>query len=335
MKITSRVLFFPALLAIPFALSGCARDGSTLAALRENPIIRNAARAVLIGKIHDRATIAARDGDKEALAAAADELGKIDPVAAAEQLVLAGVELDQQAMLSEDPKRKQTLEAQASEKYRQAMRIAPEFPSRNASLLNALGYFLADRGHEKNDFQTAERLTRASLKIWDESIAQVEDAPLSGLLAAQQKFSRANTRDSLAWALFRLGKFQAAKTEQTNSLKEAQAFAGEINQEVPADLYFHMGEIEKALKNPLAAFKNYEAALKSEPDHAPSLSALESLSKELSKTPLKQPLPGKPAPKPEDALPGNPIPEEFPPVPVIPRGTLEARTPERASIEHS
>lgn len=324
MKINSRVLRFPILLAIPFFLGGCAQDGSTLSALRENPILQNAARAVLMGKTFDRAAIARRNNDDEALVAAADDLGKIDPLSAAEQLVTVAAQLDGRAQITKDEPQKKLLEAQAAEKYREALRIAPEFPSRNAMLLNALGYFLAERGQTKSDFQTGEQLTRSSLKLWDASVSEVENAPMSGQLLAARKFMRANTRDSLAWALFRQGKLQNAKAEQIIAVKEAKEFASQVGEKVPADLYFHLGEIERALKNLGAAKSNYEEALKVEPDHAPSRRALNSLSKK--PTPDRLPSENKP--------PADSLPDESAPGLIIPDGTLQARSTPAQATNH-
>ena len=308
-KFPFRVLWLPALLAIPFVAGGCARDGSTLDALRDNPILRNAARAVLMGKIYDRISVARRNGDNEALIRAADELVNItrSPV---EKLVAEAAQLDISADNSKSQSQSERLEKQAAEKYRQALRISPNFVSEDAYLLNALGYFLAERGSSQSDFQTAERLTREALKMLDDAIAQMEKSPIKTPLLANTQFSRSNTRDSLAWALFRRGQFQAAKTEQTKAIQEAEATAGQIREKVSADLYFHMGEIERALKNISAAEKNYRAALKAEPDHTETLSALAKIGKKPLVAPRKS-APQNPAPN--DGLPNNKLPgEEFP-----------------------
>jgi len=327
LKLPLRVLWLPALLSIPLFLGGCAQGEGTLASLRENPILQNAARAVLMGKIYDRAAIANRNGDNQALVAAADELAKIDPVASAEQLVLAGAQLDGRSQLSKDARQKKIFEAQANLKYREALRVSPNFPSDNPELLNALGYFLADRGQNKSDFQTAEKLTRAALKSQNESIAQMENAPITSPLLPNLKFSRSNTRDSLAWALFRLGQFAKAKTEQTQVLQEAEAIAPRVGQKISADLYFHMGEIERASKNLAAAEKNYQAALKAEPDHEDTLNAFGKIGKKPPAAPRKS-APQTPAPSDgipsEDFPKGDEQPDNSPPNNDLSSGTLEA-----------
>ena len=237
-------------------------------------------------------------------------MAKVDPVASAEQLVLAAYQFDINARNAPNAQQKKNLQAQASQKYREALKVSPTFPSKNPDLLNGLGYFLAERGSSQSDFQTAERLTREALKMLDDAIAQMEKSPIKSPLLADIKFSRSNTRDSLAWALFRRGQFQAAKTEQTKAIQEAEATAGQIREKVSADLYFHMGEIERALKNISAAEKNYRAALKAEPDHTETLSALAKIGKKPLVAPRKS-APQNPAPN--DGLPNNKLPgEEFP-----------------------
>ncbi len=314
MKFTNRVFSF-SVLAICFAsLTGCSGTGSTpdvLESLRENEVLQNAAKAALSGKIYDRAAIAVRNGDETALESATQELVKIDPLAAAEQLVNAAGWLDMRAMGETDAATKADLEIQSTQKYRQALKIAPTFPSKNANLLNSLGYFLADRGKTLADFQTAEKFTRASLQLLSKEIAEIEGTPLSGSLVALKKLNRATTaRDSLAWALFRQKKFEAARKEQVTAVKEATAHAPTLNQTVSPDLYFHLAEIERALKNTPAAKANYQAALKVNPDHKPSLQGLLSLA---GSTPSPAPTPPQNL---EPSIP-SPLPEESDETPAL------------------
>lgn len=298
MKTPCRVLLFPCLLVIPLAVAGCGQAESTLAQLRENEVVRNAARAVLLGNTYDRAAIARRNGDSQALMAAAIELEKLDPLAAAEHLVENAVQLDSRAMLARDPAAKKELEAEAAQKYREALRINPDFPSQNAQLLNALGYFLADRGTSKSDFVAAEKLTRAALKRWDELVEEMSELPLFSAPGEAARFSRAHgPQDSLAWALFKQGRFAEARKEQAAAIKAVEAAAPQIQGRISADLYYHLAEIERGLKNYAAAQKNYQAALKLEPDHEPSLRGLASL------TPAKQPAVPEKAPVPEGDVP--------------------------------
>lgn len=279
-----RVLF-PALFFTALLLGGCGHGESTLAPLRENETLRDAARAVIIGKTFDRAAVARRNRDTSALQAAAAALEKLDStiaerplLLAAEQLVVTAVELDSRAMRTNDAALKKQLEAQASEKYREALQLSPEFPSRNAQLLNALGYFLADRGSSTEDFQIAERLTRESLRLLSEAVKDTEGMPLSGTVLAARRFSRASgPQDSMAWALFKQGRFEEARREQLAVIKEAEETAPQIGRQVSADLYFHLAEMERALGNLEAAKVQYQKALTSEPEHAASRAALASL----------------------------------------------------------
>lgn len=306
MKFIRSIFFLVCVLGATF-LTGCADGESTpgaLKALRQNDVLRNAARAVLTGKVFDRAAIAVRNGDENALQNATAELEKIDPLAAAEQLVKGALWLDVRAMNEKNSALKTELEVQAAQKYRHALKITPDFPSKNAMLLNTLGYFLADRGTSPDDFLKAEKFTRAALKVLNEEIADIEGTPLSGTLLRNKKFERAQTaRDSLAWALFRQKKFEAARKEQIAAINETKANTP-AGQSISAELYFHLAEIERALKNIPAAKANYEAALQVEPDHAPSSQGLLSLERS---TPDGAPLPppgfspSQPVPLPEES----------------------------------
>lgn len=301
MKFIRRAFLVSISTVCALSLAGCSGAGSTpgfIQSLRENTVLQNAAKAALSGKIYDRAAIAIRDGNENALANATEELAFVDPLAAAEQMVKAAAWLDLRAYGETDAALKTQLEIQSAQKYRQALKITPNFPSKNPDLLNALGYFLADRGASATDFQNAEKFTRSSLKRMDAQIQETAQAPLSGPLVALQKFNRAQTaRDSLAWALFRQGKFAAARKEQIAAVNEAQTNTP-AGQKISAELYFHLAEIERALKNTDAAKVNYQAALKIDPDHAPSLQGLLSLA---GSTP--SPAPGAPPPEESDALP--------------------------------
>lgn len=272
-----RRLLLRSVFLIAFVIGGCAQIQSTLEPIREHPTLQNAARGVLIGKLYDRAAIAQRNRNTARLQETVRELEKLDPLAAAEQFVSAGLQLDSRAMKAA-PSQRQKLAAESEEKYREALRISPQFPSKNATLLNALGYFLADRGKSQQEFQQAKQLTSEAIRIWDQAIEEVEDAPLSGPLVAARRYMRAITRDSHAWALFRLGEYEAARSEQLDSIQETQETAETVKAEVPADLYFHLGEIERALGNIEEAKTQYHQALQIEPDHQPSHDALRVLS---------------------------------------------------------
>lgn len=300
-------------LLLSFLLAGCQPVENALSGLRKNEIMRNAARGFLLGQAYDRVAIAQRNQDKDALQAATAELSRLDPQAAAklnrinqltraEEMVREAVNIDMRAERLPDGEQKRKLEAQAAQKYREALRISPQFPSQNADLLNALGYFLADRGTSRQDFQTAERLTRQALKQWDAMLEQLKDAPLAGNARSLMQFSRAHgPQDSLAWALFKQKKYNEAAREQKEVLKITEQTASEIGQPIAADLYYHYAEIERARGNIGTARTNYQLALQLEPDHKASRDALATL-------PPVKPAAPKPSPVPPPQTPTLPQP---------------------------
>ena len=291
-------------LVLPLLVGGCQATESAVNGLRENEVLRNAARGVLMGKAYDRAVIAHRNHDNQALKNATDELKKFDPqtekellvqpkLKLAESLVERAQNLDLLASKAKDSEKKRQFTEQATQKYREALQISPEFPSKNPELLNSLGYFLADRGNTKKDFQDAEKLTRQSLKQWDGMLAELEKVPLSEKARTQVQFFRALTaQDSLAWALFRQGKLEEAAREQQDVLNTAERTAPLVNEKISAELYYHYAEIERARGNTSNARANYQKALRLEPDHKPSLEALRSLP--ASKVPVPHPSPSQP-----------------------------------------
>lgn len=286
----NRVLFPLCGTLLPLFLGGCQSAESALDGLRENEILRNAAQGVLMGKAYDRAAIARRNQDSKALREAADALSRIDPLAAAEQLVLAGLQMDMDAESIADKKKKHEAQEEAAQKYREALRISPQFPSQNPDLLNALGYFLADRGTSQKDFQTAEHLLRQALAKWDQLLE-----PLSGQPLDYMQFNRAQgPHDSLAWALFKQKKLDAAAREQQKVIQTVEKTSSTLNQKISAELYYHYAEIERARGHLDIARTNYQIALQLESGHQPSLDALRSLG------PAKTPAPEKPTPQPEE-----------------------------------
>lgn len=254
--------------------------------------MQNAARGVLTGKIYDQIAIAQRNQDQEALQKANTELSRINPLVAAEQLVNTALQLDIRGDQLSNPAEKRKLEVQATQKYREALRISPLFPSKSPELLNALGYFLADRGTTQQDFKTAESLTRAALKQWDQALEQLKDTPLLGGAYGLAQFQRAiGPQDSLAWALFKQKRFDEASKEQQEALKTAEKLAPSFKTKVSADLYFHFAEIERARGHIDIARANYQTAMQLDPKHTPSLNALRSLSPQAPPVtpPAKQP----------------------------------------------
>jgi tetratricopeptide (TPR) repeat protein len=284
---------------VALALGGCARNGASWQdELRNQPILQKTARAFLTGQIYDRATIALRDGKEAALQSAQDELQRVAPQLAAEQAVRAAALLDDRAQHEKDAERAAALRERAAKKYREALAIDPHFDSRDPDLLNALGYFLADRGTSTADFQNAEQFTRRALAIYDQAIASLPDSALSPMrnALAQARYARAVApHDSLAWALFRQGKYSEAQKEQEAAVAEAARSATFLKRKVPADLYYHLGEIYRAQGKPEQAAAQYEKALAVEPNHKPSQRALKALPPSLYKSkpnPEVQPAPG-------------------------------------------
>lgn len=263
------LLLGTALLSLP----GCSSPG----AWRESRVLGNAASALYLARQYDGAIIASRNGDSARLAAAIEkieQLGGTHDLAAlrlnaAEGLVRDATSLDFAAQkLRGDGAQK--LQQQATQKYRLALKLAPGFASRDPQLLNALGYFLAERGSTPADWRQAEKLTRAALARWNELGKEASDS-------SWLQFSRANTRDSLAWALYRKREYSAALQQQLAAVDEARRSAPRIGEKVPAELSFHLAEIYRAsglLKN---AAREYQNALQVEPQHSPSQRALEEL----------------------------------------------------------
>ena len=112
--------------------------------------------------------------------------------------------------------------------------------------MNALGYFLADRGTAPSDFALAETLTRRALSRLDE-LAQSQ----LNLKPANVAFLRAIIHDSLAWSLFKQKKWDDAAREQRQAVDEARkavaAGADDPNGEGVAELQSHLKQIEEAL----------------------------------------------------------------------------------------
>lgn len=232
------------------------------------PVLRNAAHAVLVGEAYDRAAKAMQDEDMARLAQTHDELQKLH---ANEKATLQT--LEQAIQLQRDaqgmPVRvRAILLARAEGCYREALRMTLHLDGQNPDTFNELGYLLADHGQTPDDFKAAERLTRRAMQLWDAEIAQL---PTSNSL----KLGRAITRDSLAWALFKEGQYDAARTEQERAVADYQAVASDAPQ--AADLHFHLGEIYRALRRPTDARLQYQQAVRLNPKDEASKKALTSL----------------------------------------------------------
>lgn len=214
---------------------------------------RGALRAQGVGRAWDNGAKAAQNNNLEGLAQATQQLRKLGANdeatrlggAVAENLVIRAATFDAQALLTTGATRRQ-LQRTAARTFRQALQIAPDFRSENPQLLNALGWFLAERGTSKTDFVVAEKLTRRALK-------QIENQSPVDQVFLENLFSRAVIRDSLAWALFRQGRFDEALREQQKALTEitraTRDKSDDESQRAVRELREHLAQIKAAQKS--------------------------------------------------------------------------------------
>lgn len=280
-------------------LGGCAADGGQSTLARSwSEVLQRAGRAVAVGRAYDRGVVAARRDDTAGFIHSSEQLRRAG--AGPEAIQLAGqTTLNEAERLiqigavyhsmsaSVPAAQQQIFLRQANENYRKAQQQAPNFDSPDPIKLNALGYFLAERGDTPRDWQEAERLTRRSMQLWNEALAQM---PAQHLQRSLFRFQRANTRDSLAWALFRQGRYAEARTEQEAAIQEAEHVqrTDRITSEVSPELYFHLGEIYRAMKLWTKARRQYETALKIQPADAASRAALNALNRTAPDTVSKE-----------------------------------------------
>jgi len=282
-------------------------------------LLEQTARAAAVAEAYNRASDAARTDNRVVLAEALEDLRQLRSasraaplaLAAAENAVLEASEFQTQAR-AQKGSAAGVLEAKAAMRYREALSLSPRFNSKDPELVNALGYFLADKGTTLSDFQQAERLTRQAMATWDKIVG---DKEANDPVLARDMLSRANTRDSLAWALFRLKRYDEALREQQQAIIEAsissKALEKELSQKIPMseEMHFHLGEIYRALKRWEDARAEYRRALELKPDDANTLKAMKLLPPAIL---------GKPAPAPRSPahrlpIPKVPAPEELEP----------------------
>lgn len=169
----------------------------------------------------------------------------------------------------------------ATENYRRALMFAPNFGSENPDLLNAAGYMLADRGQTIEDFQNAEKLTRSALALVEKMIAKVqegpEDEPMKQARLRALRYALAcGPRDSLAWSLFKLKRYDEALKEQQRAVADAKANepAGLLRAaDSMPDLLYHLGAIYAALGQKDKAKSAFDEALKLKPTHTETKAA--------------------------------------------------------------
>ena len=230
------------------ALSGC---GDTASSSSPRQVLQTALQAREIGRVFDEGQRALQAGNVEALVQSSQQLRRLGAAreeqlltgGAAEQLVLDATRFDSAARPLSST-RKAQMQARAAQNYRLALRLSPNFASNNPELLNALGYFLANRGDSTADFQTGEKLVQRALAIYAKRL-QVRPE------SAQLQFERAITRDSLAWALFRQKKYEQAWDEQKLAVAEAQSAGVQLGlqatDESLVELFTHWLQIGNAL----------------------------------------------------------------------------------------
>ena len=276
------------LLLIPFLIAGCAPQPGRSDADFVGVALRNAARALRAGRAFDNALLAEGRGDTASFARhlnAVRTTGATGAMHPAVELAnaTAGVRLgdalafDSMAQSLHGAARLRW-RARADEAYRGALELKPEFENSDFERLNALGYFLADRGTTSDDFKTAENYTRRAVQGWDEAIAKMKEGD-AGLPLA--RFQRAlGPRDSLAWSLFKQGRLVAAHAEQTAAIAEVRASLKSLPAAMKnnlVELLFHLGAIEAARGDVVAARAAFTEALGLDKEHDESRKALEKL----------------------------------------------------------
>lgn len=242
-------------------LSGCAASNGTAA--RRDPV-RGVASSFLAARAFDRAQVALRRDDNAALERAGRELRRASSAgftprlsgAFASQLANQAGLSGQLAGLSRGEEMIDLLQ-DSERKYRAALAFAPEkAPEKtlDAVTLNALGYFLADRGTTKADFERAAVLTYAAYRAWPLGKGTDAGAKGAGVLSRAQ-----GPQDSFAWALFKLGKWNEARVlqEQVWDLSRGMG-ASDVTGEIP----FHLGEIYRALGQKEKARDAYYQAMR-------------------------------------------------------------------------
>ena len=239
-----------------FGLSGCTPEQTP-------PAARGVAASFVAGRAFDRAQSAIKRNNTSALERAGSDLRRAASAGSNPRLVgalatnlafQAGFASDQARQLRGDQRNR--LEEDSNAKYRAALAFTPENQpekSLDPPTLNALGYFLADKGSTRADFERAAVLTRAAYLKWD----------VSGKSFDFNELNRATgPQDSYAWALFKLGRYEQARRE-AEKVWELSRGMGQVNQ--TADIPFHLAEIYRALGQNSKARETYEAALSLSP----------------------------------------------------------------------
>lgn len=250
MNFPCKVAFLLPILAL--SLGGCTSQSDEM--------VRGVAASLVAARSFDRAKSAIVRDDAAALERAGNQMRRaalagsnprLAGVLASELTLQANLLLAQASQVSGAEKNR--LSEKSNLKYRAALAFAPQnqaHKSLDARTLNALGYFLADKGSTHADFERAAALTRAAYQNWD----------MSGKFTDSNELGRAvNAQDSYAWALFKLGKYEEALAQQK---KVWDIVSGMGMADVTADIPFHLGEIYRALGQNKRARVAYEIALR-------------------------------------------------------------------------
>jgi tetratricopeptide (TPR) repeat protein len=113
-------------------------------------------------------------------------------------------------------------------------------------LLNALGYYLADRGRSNADFELAAELTNRAIVLLQKTMDDNKNIGVSGRKwLSEMRQQQAITRDSYAWALYKLKRYEEAEAAQRAALIEADS-SGLKDHGARAELQAHLAKILKA-----------------------------------------------------------------------------------------
>jgi tetratricopeptide (TPR) repeat protein len=233
-------------------ISGCAKSSGSATPV----MLRELARSYLIGTTYDQALMAAQQDNQRALRDRLNRLDELNATAISSDLQLIqagdlvheaiGLDIKSQTIKSQNPALSQQLQGQAGQKYRSALRWSPQFPSDDPLLLKALGYYLADRGRSNADFELAAELTNRAIVLLQKTMDDNKNIGVSGRKwLSEMRQQQAITRDSYAWALYKLKRYEEAEAAQRAALIEADS-SGLKDHGARAELQAHLAKILKA-----------------------------------------------------------------------------------------
>ena len=244
-------------------LAGCAQNEAG------EGFFQSALRDITLARAYDGAQIALKRGDQSGLddlgaqirARMARQNGAADTQDAqlarvfVRQFVDSAMIWENQSVLTQG-KSRENARKKSARNYRSALLFLPSktkdsafLKSLGAQNLNALGYFLADRGENLADWTRAEALTRLAVE-------------LSPRNTAFEEFDRAvGPQDSHAWALYKMGRFSEARELQTQVLQLIGKSKNVGETQISPDIPFHMGAIFKALGQSRQASRFFDIAI--------------------------------------------------------------------------